>query len=571
MLKKKYLFLVLLVCVSLFSNAQYNYYYGNIHAHSSYSDGNKDSITSGYYYPGQDYYYTKNSFHMDFLGISEHNHYSAMNSPGMHLADFAKGTYEADTSNVDGTFVAMFGLEWGVINNGGHVIAYGIPGLVGWETSTGAWGNTNNYNIFCAKSLYTNFWSIVNSYPNAFCTLSHPQDLDYNDLLGNANFSKNADDAISGIAIRSGTAFSTTTNYQDAPSPLFETSFQTALAKGYHVGPTIDHDNHNTTFGRTNKGRTVVLANTLTRDEIMASYKANRFYASDDWDARVDFTVNGNVMGSNFITNSNSNISVSITDLQNNTGTVDLTKKIEIYYGKNGSNIRPTILTSNLSQNTLNFVHPTIANDSFYYYAKITQIDNDIIWTSPIWIKNTGSVVARDITAFNVYNKNETALLNWNTSNNLNTQIFEIEYSKDGIIFEKIGTINNNNLFEYNFSTYNFNEGLNFYRLKLIDINGITSYSEIIKITKNKIISNLVITPNPVAEKLSFTFKSIQTETLTCKIYSAEGREITSELKNLQKDLNVISMNVSILPKGLYYLVLSKPNMRIAEGTFIKL
>ena len=57
----------------------------------------------------------------------------------------------------------MYGMEWGVISNGGHVLAYGVPALVGWESGSGAWGTTNNYDIFCAKSDYTNFWSIINS------------------------------------------------------------------------------------------------------------------------------------------------------------------------------------------------------------------------------------------------------------------------------------------------------------------------------------------------------------------------------------------------------------------------
>jgi hypothetical protein len=34
---------------SFYANAQYYFYYGNLHSHSSYSDGNKDSTTSGYY------------------------------------------------------------------------------------------------------------------------------------------------------------------------------------------------------------------------------------------------------------------------------------------------------------------------------------------------------------------------------------------------------------------------------------------------------------------------------------------------------------------------------------------
>ena len=152
--------LLLIIFISFFCApvfAQYNFYFGNIHSHSSYSDGNKDSTTSGYYYPGQDYNYVKASYHMDFLGIAEHNHYSSNNNPGMHVADYARGLYQADTANKEGTFVCMYGMEWGVISNGGHVVTYGVPSLVGWEFGSGGWGSSNNYDIYCVKSNYQNF------------------------------------------------------------------------------------------------------------------------------------------------------------------------------------------------------------------------------------------------------------------------------------------------------------------------------------------------------------------------------------------------------------------------------
>jgi len=45
----------------------YNYYFGNLHAHSSYSDGNKDSPNLT---PADDYSYAQNAQCLDFLGIS---------------------------------------------------------------------------------------------------------------------------------------------------------------------------------------------------------------------------------------------------------------------------------------------------------------------------------------------------------------------------------------------------------------------------------------------------------------------------------------------------------------------
>ncbi len=60
----------------------YNYYFGNLHSHTGFSDGNKDSLTSGVSQPAGAYNYAKLSQNFDFLGVSEHNHYSSNNNPG---------------------------------------------------------------------------------------------------------------------------------------------------------------------------------------------------------------------------------------------------------------------------------------------------------------------------------------------------------------------------------------------------------------------------------------------------------------------------------------------------------
>lgn len=43
-----------------------NYYYGNLHAHTGYSDGNKDAATTGVSTPSASYAYAKLSQNFDF-------------------------------------------------------------------------------------------------------------------------------------------------------------------------------------------------------------------------------------------------------------------------------------------------------------------------------------------------------------------------------------------------------------------------------------------------------------------------------------------------------------------------
>lgn len=568
--------LMLAMLLAMGAHAQYNFYFGNLHAHSNYSDGNKDSTTTGYYIPADDYNYAKGSFHMDFLGISEHNHYSSSKNPGMRVSLYSRGLFQADTANHNGSFVCLYGFEWGVISNGGHVVTYGVPQLVGWETGSGGWGASNNYDIFCAKSDYKSFWPIVNSYPGAFCTLAHPQTNDYTGLADTAAYSLVADNAVAGTAIRSGSANSTTTNYSDPAPTLYESVYLSALKKGYHIGPVADQDNHYTTFGRTNHIRTVVLASSLNRDSILAAYRAMRFYASDDWDAKVSFTINGNFMGADFTSTSNSSIAVSVNDPANNVGAADPISKIEIYSGIMGSGSNATILTSNTGSTTLNFVHTTTAGTQYYYFVKVTEADGDIIWTSPIWVNRTTILLPVEITRFDGKENKGNADLVWTTSQENNNDHFDIERSVDGVHFEKAGTVaskyHTTSLpTDYTFTDTHAKNSTNFYRLKQVDINGDFRYSVVIAVDIDKPIVRISrVFPNPAVTMLNISCFAEDNENVVCKFYNTQGREVKSMTALFSKGENTIAADVSSLPKGVYFITISKPDMRMAEGSFIK-
>ena len=347
----------------------YQYYWGNLHGHTAYSDGNKDAASTGVKTPGGSYAFAKKSEHLDFLGISEHNHHQA----GMQLASYSKGLKDANTANKNGTFVCLYGMEYGVISHGGHVIIYGVDKLIGWED--------NNFDVECPKSHYNDLWDILAEYPKAFATLAHPKNDDYEDLL-NSPYNKTADQVICGVAVMSGPAFAENTDYATAKPGNFVGYFRGMLAAGYHVGPTVDHDNHYLTFGRMASSRTVVLSPKLDRDSIIAAYREMRFYASTDWNAKVQFTLNGFPMGSRINTKVNATIKATVTDPDAG----DDVQSIKLMFGEPGSKVLSTVLTSASNTNTLSFSHNAAKGKIFYYYLEITQKDGDKIYTSPIWV-----------------------------------------------------------------------------------------------------------------------------------------------------------------------------------------
>lgn len=357
---------------SVATGQSYHYYFGNIHAHSSYSDGAKDGATTGVLTPSECYKYAKSSEHFDFLGISEHNHLQAK----MHLLNYAKGLSEAKAANEDGKFVCLYGMEYGVIKNGGHVIIYGFDRLIGWEP--------NNYTVFSAKSDYSHLFHLIAGQPGAFATLAHPATTDYNNLISKV-YDPTVDQAVTGVAISSGPAFSTAEDYSNRAPIKYYGYYKKLLALGYSVGPTMDHDNHYTTFGHMSPTRTVLLSQVLSRDSLLAAYHAGRFYASEDWDTQVDFRVNGQPMGSHLKGVTNLLITATVEDPDPG----DNIKSIQLWYGKPGSGETAKVLKVVNGQKNLQLQVNLKAGERFYYFLEITETDGDRVVTSPVWA--TGS------------------------------------------------------------------------------------------------------------------------------------------------------------------------------------
>lgn len=364
-----YYFFIFLI-VTTISNAQtLNYYFGNLHSHSKYSDGNQDNACSN---TTCCYSYAQASAHFDFLGISDHNHSSA----GMNIADYHQGYIEAQNANQEGVFLCLYGMEWGVTTNStdGHVIIYGFGNqLIGWESG--------NFDIYVAKSDYDALFKLVKNTPNAFCYLAHPGYNDFQYLSSNPHNSA-YDSAIVAVPFRSGYAFSTNTSYSDYPSGNYFNYYRILLSKGYKIGIGYDHDNHYTTFGRNNAGRLVVLAPSLTTANLFAAMKNMHFYGSDDWNAQIDFKINNTEIMGNIVTSS---LTPTITVVHND-GDGETADSIKIWAGISGSGTYPTVIKTINNSNLLTYVDTFLANGTqTYYFVEIIQQDGQRIITSPIW------------------------------------------------------------------------------------------------------------------------------------------------------------------------------------------
>ena len=530
------------------SQASLHYYFGNFHSHSEYSDGTG--------MPSGDFAFGDTSNCMDFLGISEHNHVSA----GMSLNNYALGLSQAAAATTP-SFLAMYGMEWGVISSGGHAVVYGVDKLIGWDPG--------QYDIYVPQTNYignSGLFNVINSYgsSNAFATLAHPNNSDYNGIM--STYDSGADDAIVGSAVENGPSTSTNITYSDLPASMAYLSFyRNMLARGYHLGPTIDHDNHNVTHGHTATSRTVVLANSLTQNDVLGAMRAMRFYASEDCDAYVNFTINNQPLGSIMMRAGVPTITVT-------TSTTNPVTSLKIYSGIAGSGTNATILTSTTS-GSITYSHTGLSNlSSRYYYIDITESDGKRIVTAPIWYsRNDAARTSKggNITEFFTITEQQKVVLKWRTNNEREHQSFVVDRSYDAIHFEQIDSKTGNGVAASNHYTSvdesSQNSGIVYYRLTHYDADHNIVFTDTKKVMRELLPKfQAVVYPNPVTDASTLHLENGNGELVQLKLYDLTGKLFYStELQTAIGDQE-IKLPIQKLASGVYVLLAQ------SSGYFVK-
>lgn len=153
------------------------------------------------------------------------------------------------------------------------------------------------------------------------------------------------------------------------------------------------------------------------------------------------------------------------------------------------------------------------------------------------------------LTDFTASVQKSSVLLQWTSATETDHDHFELERSTDNNIFTVIGTItakgSSNASTHYNLRDITVQPGMNYYRLKIIDINGHYTYSNTLA-SKINFIKSLVVIKNPVNDKL--TIQSQQARQIL--LINNAGQRVKSI--SLKKGINEIP--VTDLKNGVYYI-----------------
>ncbi|WP_207420361.1 right-handed parallel beta-helix repeat-containing protein [Desertivirga brevis] len=161
------------------------------------------------------------------------------------------------------------------------------------------------------------------------------------------------------------------------------------------------------------------------------------------------------------------------------------------------------------------------------------------------------------------------ANLNWTTENVQRVEGFEVESSNNGKDFRRLSFINANKTGTYDI-LLNQVDNRSYYRLKIIDSDGTSRFSEVINIQTVCKRQGLTIYPNPVKSEAVAVIPPPVGSKVLYKILNSAGQVLVAKEINLTKGTNFFNLDTSTLQTGHYVFFVQQPGSSGLSTSFIK-
>ena len=358
--------------------ATFQRYFGQLHSHTQYSDG-AGSLESALDY-------VKNLpeiANVDFVAFTDHsNYFDSKNNPNVEAALYDtslvkdsdpshswatyKNTVAAFNAANAGKMVAIAGFEMTWSGGPGHINTFNTPGIVSRNNTT-----LNNKTKDAGLQAYYKLLSQTEGI-DSISQFNHPGTT-FGNFIDFGYWDAVVDTRMYMVEVGNGEGQIGAGGYY----PSYE-QYIMALDKGWHVAPTNNQDNHKGRWGNANDARDVILTDDFTEDGIYAALRARRMYATEDKNLDLDYTVNGNMMGSIIDVPEKLNFEISFNDPDR----TDSIAKVELVVNS-GKVAYTWDSAADLAKGS---VSVELAPEYTYYFVRVTEGDGDLAVTAPVWV-----------------------------------------------------------------------------------------------------------------------------------------------------------------------------------------
>jgi hypothetical protein len=182
-----------------------------------------------------------------------------------------------------------------------------------------------------------------------------------------------------------------------------------------------------------------------------------------------------------------------------------------------------------------------------------------------------------ELTRFEVRRVGADVELFWQTASELENDYFEVQRSVDGVEYEVLGRVQgngtSNRTHNYFFGDTQPQIGINYYRLKQVDFDGNSSYSEVRRISfDGSVRLALRVYPNPTeVSNLNFQVSGKPAVETRVRLLDLQGRvhfqKVYTDGGDVVEDTAYIS---SSLPAGVYLMEVVQDNQRVVDRVVIR-
>ena len=358
--------------------ATFQRYFGQLHSHTQYSDG-AGSLDSALAYVKA----LPDNANVDFVAFTDHsNYFDSKNNPNVEAALYDtslvkdsdpshswatyKNTVAAFNAANAGKMVAIAGFEMTWSGGPGHINTFNTPGIVSRNNTT-----LNNKTKDAGLQAYYKLLSQKEG-ANSISQFNHPGTT-FGNFIDFGYWDAVVDTRMYMVEVGNGEGQIGAGGYY----PSYE-QYIMALDKGWHVAPTNNQDNHKGRWGNANDARDVILTDDFTEDGIYAALRARRMYATEDKNLELDYTVNGNMMGSIIDVPEKLNFEISFNDPDR----TDSIAKVELVVNS-GKVAYTWDSAADLAKGS---VSVELAPEYTYYFVRVTEGDGDLAVTAPVWV-----------------------------------------------------------------------------------------------------------------------------------------------------------------------------------------
>jgi hypothetical protein len=323
----------------------YNLYFGDLHTHTSYSDGTGTPW---------DAYEAAIDAGADFMAVTDHiaiwNAYYAWTATEEEWQDILAAADHYTSKK----FVAMAAYEAWLLADLGEINVFDtrelppgpllnrldrLPVFYDWLAEQGAIGQYNH-------PLYVS-----------------------DDFLNYSFYTETRDQGMGVLE-----------NLRNADS---ESSYIKALDAGWHIMPAANSDTHSANWISGSEVRTVLLAPSLSPEDLYEAMRESRGYATQDKNLQIHYTLNGEVMGSVLSSTGSYEVSVRISDPD---GAGDEIKLVEIV-----SDGGAVVASVSADSATVEWTTTLTSDSAHYFYIRVTTASDRsgeegvTAWTAPVW------------------------------------------------------------------------------------------------------------------------------------------------------------------------------------------